>query len=162
MPLRFQLPICLCLIILMSCTQKLENSWQAKPFINAFEEEQGVALSINGERLAGGLEKAQVTFSLNQDLISGGFKEIFTFTLRSPIPWEEDTIEVFTSTGESYVFVIYDGLLFNIDYESNEVSRFIELMNNEWLEIHSGRYQFTISTREFLNLYQTHFLQPNS
>jgi hypothetical protein len=146
----------------MSCEQKLENSWQAKPFINAFEEEQGVALSINGERLSEGLQNAQVTFSLNQDLISGGFKEIFTFTLNSSTPWQEDQIEVFTPFGESYVFDIYDGMLFNIDYESNEVSRFIELMNNEWLEIHSGKIQFTISTKEFLNLYQTNFLQPNS
>lgn len=159
---RFLLANFLWLLLLVSCEEKLANSWQAKPFINAFEEEQGVALYINGERLGGGLEKAQVNFSLNQDLISGGFKEVFTFTLTSTSSWEEDQIEVFTPSGESFVFDIYDGLLFNIDYESNEVSNFIELLNNEWLEIHSGPFQFTISTKEFLNLYEKNFLQPNS
>ena len=146
----------------VSCENKLENSWQSQPHINAFNEAEGVELYIKGERLSEGLNEAMVSFSLNQDLISGGFKQIFTFTLNGTSAWDEDYIEVFTPTGESFQFEIYDGLLFNIDYESNVVSQFIELLNNEYLEIHSGQYRFTISNREFMNLYSTNFLQPTS
>ena len=131
-------------------------------FINAFEEEQGVALFIMGERPSDGLNEAQISFNLNQDLISGGFKEVFTFTINGSTSWGEDYIEVISPNGETYDFDIYDGLLFNIDNESNEVARFIELMNYEWLEIRSGTYAFTISTAEFINLYKTNFLQPTS
>ena len=145
-----------------SCEQKLQNTWQSKPYIDAFGDEQGVAIYINGERLSDDTEDALVTFNLNQDLISGGFKDVFSFTLNGNSSWGEDQIEVITPNGESHLFDIYDGLLFNIDYESNEVSRFIELMNNEYLEIHSGKYRFTISTRGFMELYTTNFLQPTS
>jgi hypothetical protein len=154
--------IAFCFLFLNSCTSKLENSWQAKPFINAFEEEQGVALYIAGERLSDNLNNAQVNFSLNQDLISGGFKEVFTFTLNGSSSWGEDNIEIITPNGESFLFDIYDGLLFNIDFESNEVARFIELMNYESLEIKTGSYAFTISTVGFINLYKENFLQATS
>ena len=149
-------------IPLMNCEPKLENTWQTKPFINAYNEEQGVSLFIRGERLTGELEEVELNFSLIQDLISGGFKEIFTFTLDGKTSWGEDQIEVITPIGEAYVFDIYDGLLFNIDYESNEVARFIELLNNESLVIRSGPYQFTISTKGFLELYKANFPQRSS
>jgi hypothetical protein len=147
---------------LVCCETKLKNSWQAKPFINAFEEEQGVMLYIAGERLSDNVEEALVSFNMNQDLISGGFKEVFTFTLNGSSSWGEDYLKVITPGRDTVSFNIYDGLLFNIDYESTDVSQFIELMNHESLEIHSGKYQFTISTSGFLDLYKENFLQPTS
>ena len=147
---------------LVSCDQQLNNAWQSKPHINAFHEEEGVALFIKGERLSKGLEEAEVYFALNQDLISGGFKQIFTFTLNGRTNWGEDNIEVITPSDETFEFEIYDGLLFNIDYESNEVSRFIELLNYDYLEIRSGDFRFTISSKDFMNLYNRYFRQSNS
>lgn len=147
-------------VIMQGCDYMPKNSWQSRPYINAFGEEAGIALYVEGERLTNGLDNAQVSFALTQDLISGGFKEVITFTLNGIASGSE--IEVLTPTNEPYLFEIYDGLLFNIDYESNEVARFLELMNHEFLVIKQEEYQFTISTAGFMNLYTTTFLQPNS
>lgn len=148
------------IFLLNGCEKKLENIWQTRPFINAFGEEEGVALFIDGERLSDGLEDAQVSFNLNQDLISGGYKQIFTFVLNGSTAGGD--IEVITPTNETFLFELYDGILFNIDYESNVISEFIELMNHEYLVLKQGQFQFTINTARFLDLYQTNFLQPTS
>ena len=162
MPSSKTIPVFIIVLGLVGCDNKLKNVWEAQPFVNAFNEEQGVALYISGERLTGGLNEARVSFNVNQDLISGGFKEIFSFTLNGTSSWGEDTIEVITPNGEAFVFDIYDGLLFNIDYESQEVGRFIELMNYESLEIRSGTFSFSISTKNFIDLYKASFRAENS
>ena len=150
----------LALLFITGCEQKLENSWQAKPYINAFGEESGTALVIDGERLSAGIESTQVMFFLFDDLISGGYKQAFTFSINGVVSGDE--IEVELPNLETFAFDLYDGMIFNVDYESNDISRFIELMNNEYLLIRHGENEFTINTADFLELYKINFLESNS
>ena len=146
-------------LVLVGCETKLINEWSSQPFIDAFGKENGVVLFINGEQLSENLDVAVISFSLVNDLISGGYKEMFTINLNNS-SFGEDII-ITDMFGIKHEFTSYDGMIFNIDYESNDIDRLMELMNNEELTISQGEYSFMINTKGFLNLYSEHFRQPN-
>ncbi len=141
----------------LSCTsQELKNEWVAKPFIDAYGKENGVKLEIQGEFLTGDMQTASINFSNIEDLISGGYKEVFTLAFGNYSG--SDSVTVTTAEGDLEVFSCYDGLIFDIDYEADDINRLLEMMDSESLVFEQGDRSFTISTKGFQELYEKHFV----
>lgn len=143
-------------LLITGCNQKLKNEWAAKPFIDAYGNENGVKLEIQGEFLSGDIKTASINFTNIEDLISGGYKEVFTLEFGNFS--SSDSVTVTTVNGDSETFSCYDGLIFDIDYESDDINRLLELMDSESLVFKQGNRSFTISTKGFYNLYEKHFM----
>jgi hypothetical protein len=151
--------IFLLLLIVLSCTsQELKNEWVAKPFIDAYGKENGVKLEIQGEFLTGDMKTASINFSNIEDLISGGYKEVFTLAFGNYSG--SDSVTVTTAEGDLEVFNCYDGLIFDIDYETDDINRLLEMMDSPSLTISQGNRSFRISTKGFQELYEKHFVSP--
>ena len=145
----------LTLFLLAGCETKIVNEWTAAPFIDAYGNENGFILSVDAERLSSNINEATISFNEIEDLISGGYKEIFTITVDSNSPETEFTVT--TPDQQEYVFTCYSGLIFNIDYESNDIAQMIALMEYPYLIFKTDEYSFTLSTSKFIALYQEHF-----
>jgi len=147
-------------MMFIGCESKTAIEWETKPFIDAYGEENGVSLFITGEELSDNLDVAIISFSLFNDLISGGYKEMFSFSLNNTT--SSENIIITDMLGNNHEFESYGGMIFNIDPASNEISRVLELMNNEELIIKQGEHSFKVSTKGFLELYRNHFQQANT
>lgn len=154
-----QIQYAILIFILTGCNNSLKNEWTTTPYRDAYGDITGVSLIIEGEHLSAGLDSATLSFSLIEDLISGGYRDIFTLTLNGTTSGDE--VSILTPDGEEHFFNCYDGIIFNIDYETNDIARLFELMNFSELQLKQGTYTFSISTKNFLNLYKENFGSQN-
>lgn len=147
--------ILLMIIVITGCEAPLKNEWATEPFTDAYGNTNRISLKINGERLSPGLTSAEIRFAQIEDLISGGYKEVFSVTMNGKSA--SDEMIVIDAAGQEYIFTCYDGYIFDIDSESNVIETMIGLMENKELIFRQGDQSFTISTMKFTDLYEDFF-----
>gem|GEM_PF-3812590 len=141
-------PLLFLLLSLTTCGPETQPGWVALPVPDEFGEDSGrVFLQVYGKDLSPGLTEAVITYAVFNDLISGGEKTIFTFTLNGQTSHEN--IMVITPDGQEEQFNCYDGIIFNIDSEARDVERLEKLMRYEKLTFRQGPHTFSISTNGF-------------
>ncbi|MEN8251661.1 MAG: hypothetical protein ABFS32_22265, partial [Bacteroidota bacterium] len=105
---------------------------------------------VKGYDLSRNLKEAIIQYYVTEDMISGGYKPVFIFTLDGAT--SSDSLFVTTPAEEEHGFECYDGLIFNIDIDSDNIQRLIPLFENEKLTITQGNKIFTINCSGFYEL----------
>ena len=136
-------------VLISSCTPEIIPGWQETPVKDEFGNNTGkTMLKVDGYNLSDGVNEAFLTYYILEDLISGGFKPIFTISINGGSSSESVTVK--TPDNQEVEFDCYDGIIFNIDNESDNIERFIELMKYQELRLRQDNYSFTINASGFL------------
>ena len=136
------------IILSSGCKPETKPGWQEMPVTDEFGNDTGeTQLRVNGYKLSSGLKEAYITYHILEDLISGGYKPIFTISINGSSSSENVIIE--TPDNQKVEFECYDGIIFNIDAESDNVERLSELMKYKELRLSQDSYSFTINASGF-------------
>lgn len=141
------------MILFTACSKSGSNlpGWIETTLPDQYGNTEGYkALEVNGYNLSRNIQEAMIQYYITEDMISGGYKPVFIITIDGKTSSEMVTIKA--PDGKDYEFECYDGLIFNIDFESDNIQRLIPLFNNENLKILQGDNEFTINCKGFYEL----------
>jgi hypothetical protein len=75
---------------------------------------------------------------------------VFVITLDGTT--SSDPVIIENPEGETHEFECYDGIIFNVDINSNDIQRIVPLFKNEYLIINQSGRQFKIKCEGFYEL----------
>jgi len=135
-------------LISPGCEEETASGWQKVVVQDQFDPAiQKIEYEVIGSKYSKALKEAKIKYDTLNDLISFDLKPMFTITLNGRS--FDDSVYIKTPDNTEFAFGCYDGIIFNIDSESHDIERLIELMQHKELSVSQGKYSFSINTSGF-------------